>query len=106
MPGLILTAGSSVLCSHPPGQAKPTSVFAKVTLSGQPVVTQPAPWSITGCALTGTTTPPCVTAQWTSAATKVLAGGMPVLLFDSQAVCTPTGTGLRQVSTQFKVNAT
>ena len=34
---------------------------------------------------------PCVTAQWLIGATRVLAGGMPVLLQTSQAICAPTG---------------
>ena len=38
--------------------------------------------------------PPCATAQWTTAATRVTAMGQPVLLQDSQATCVPTGTPL------------
>jgi hypothetical protein len=46
---------------------------------------------------------PCTTAQWVSAATRVRASGGPVLLADSQAVCTPTGTGLIIAVTQVRV---
>ena len=49
---------------------------------------------------------PCVTGQWITAATRILAGGQPVLLQDSQAICTPTGTGLQVVVTQPRVRAT
>jgi hypothetical protein len=35
-----------------------------------------------------------VTANWVMGALRVKSMGMPVLLQDSQAVCTPTGTGL------------
>jgi len=48
---------------------------------------------------------PCVTAQWVTASTRVTAGGMPVLLQDSVAVCAPTGTGLQVVMTQVRVTA-
>jgi hypothetical protein len=46
---------------------------------------------------------PCVTAQWITAATRVLSGGMPLLLQDSQAVCVPNGTGVNIVATQVRV---
>jgi hypothetical protein len=46
---------------------------------------------------------PCVTAQWVTGATRVLVGGQPVLLQDSQAVCTPNGTGVNVVVTQMRV---
>ena len=46
---------------------------------------------------------PCVTAQWVSAATRVKAGGLPVLLQDSQAVCAPNGTGVNILVTQVRV---
>jgi hypothetical protein len=49
---------------------------------------------------------PCVTAQWVSAATRVRAGGQPVLLQDSQAVCNPNGTPLNIVVTQVRVKGT
>jgi hypothetical protein len=89
------------MCMHG-GQAQPTVPFPRVQVSGQPVVTQPAPHVIAGCGLSGSA-PPCVTAQWITGATRVLAGGMPVLLQDSQAVCTPTGTGVVIVATQTRV---
>jgi hypothetical protein len=46
---------------------------------------------------------PCVTAQFVSSATRVLAGGQPVLLMDSQAICAPTGTPVLVVVTQTRV---
>jgi hypothetical protein len=50
--------------------------------------------------------PPCVTAQWVTGAIRVLAGGQPVLLQDSQAVCTPSGGSLLVVVTQMRVKGT
>jgi len=46
---------------------------------------------------------PCVTAQWITGATRVVSNGLPVLLQDSQAICTPTGTPLLIVTTQTRV---
>ena len=81
----------------------PVAPNPRVLVGGQPVVTQTCTYTIAGCALTGTTNPPCVTAQWVTAALRVRAGGVPVLLQDSQAVCTPSGTGLNILVTQVRV---
>jgi hypothetical protein len=35
---------------------------------------------------------PCVTGQWLVAATRVFSNGQPLVLLDSQAICTPNGT--------------
>ena len=102
MPGTLLHQGATVLCMHV-GQAQPTAPNPRVKVGGQPIVTQTAPYTIAGCALTGTPNPPCVTAQWVTAATRVQAGAAPVLLQDSQAVCVPTGTGLNVLVTQVQV---
>jgi hypothetical protein len=48
---------------------------------------------------------PCVTAQWTTAATRVTSNGQPLLLLDSQATCVPTGTPLIVAGTQTRVTA-
>lgn len=91
------------MCSHG-GQAQPTTPIPRVMVSGMPVVGQPAPYVIAGCPFNVSGAPsPCVTAQWVTAATRVLANGMPVLLLDSQAICTPNGTPLVIVSTQTRV---
>jgi uncharacterized Zn-binding protein involved in type VI secretion len=104
MPGFLLHLGATVQCAHA-GQAMPTVSNPRVTVSGQPIVTQPAPYTVAGCPFT---TPagspmPCVTAQWVSGATRVLSDGMPVLLLDSQAICTPNGTPLMVLVTQTRV---
>ena len=92
MPGPLLHFGATVLCSHG-GQATPTAPFPRVTVSGQPVVTMASPYAIAGCAFAPPTgNGPCVTANFVTAATRVFAGGAPVLLQDSVSVCVPTGT--------------
>ena len=104
MPGFLLHAGATVMCVHG-GQAQPTVPNPRVKVGGQPIVTQTTLYAVTGCPFT--TSPggpmPCVTGQWVSGATRVRAGGQPVLLQDSQAVCTPNGTPLNITVTQTRV---
>jgi len=106
MPGPILHLGATVTCSHG-GQATPTAPFPRITVSGQPVVTQASPYTIAGC---GFVAPggngPCVTGQYLVAATRVFAGGQPVILMDSVSVCAPTGTPMIPVQAQTRVIAT
>jgi len=103
MPGFLLHAGAVVMCAHG-GQAMPTTVNPRVTVLGQPIVMQPAPYTISACPFTtpGGNPLPCVTAQWTTAATRIMSNGMPVLLLDSQAVCAPNGTPVIITVTQTR----
>lgn len=107
MPGFLLHMGATVLCMHA-GQAQPVVTNPRVKVGGQPVVTQSGTYTIAGCTLPPppNANGPCVTAQWITAATRVRAGGAPVLLQDSQAICAPTGTGLNIVVTQTRVRGT
>ncbi len=103
MPGYLLDGGATVLCMHG-GQAQPTVKDMRVKAGGQPIVTQSGPFTVSGCPFVPPAgTGPCVTAQWVSAATRVKAGGVPVLLQDSSSVCVPTGTALNIVLTQLRV---
>lgn len=106
MPGFLIHVGASVLCSHG-GQAQATAPNPRVSVSGQPSVTLPAPWLVAGCALPPppAANGPCVTAQFITAATRVTSNGQPLLLFDSQAICAPTGTPLLIVASQMRVTA-
>ena len=107
MPGFLLHQGATVTCAHM-GQAQPAAVFPRVTVGGQPVVTVPGPYVIAGCPFPPPPAGngPCVSAQFVMGATRVTAGGMPVLLQDSQAICTPTGTPLQVLVTQVRVKGT
>ncbi|HOZ84103.1 MAG TPA: hypothetical protein PK191_01350 [Niabella sp.] len=107
MPGFIIHLGATVLCAHA-GQAQPTSPSTRVFVSGQPVSLQPMPYTIAGCPFTtpGGNPLPCLTAQWVTAATRITSLGMPLLLLDSQAICTPNGTPLKIVSTQTRATGT
>jgi uncharacterized Zn-binding protein involved in type VI secretion len=103
MPGFLLHQGATVLCAHG-GQASPSAPSPRVRVSGQPVALQPAPHLVADCPFNVSGGPsPCVTAQWVTAALRVRAGGMPVLLADSQAVCAPNGTPVSIVMTQVRV---
>ncbi|MGH9759991.1 MAG: hypothetical protein ACREDR_26385 [Blastocatellia bacterium] len=107
MPGFLLHMGATVLCAHG-GQAMPTAPNPRVTVGGQPVVTLPTVYTIAGCAFPPPPAGngPCVTAQFLLGAVRVTAGGSPVLLQDSQAICTPTGTPLTIAVTQVRVKGT
>jgi len=106
MPGFLLHQGATVMCLHG-GQAQPTAPNSRVKVSGQPIVMQPSPHTVAGCPFAlGAVASPCVTAQWVTAAARVRANGMPVLLQDSQAVCAPNGTGVQIPVTQVRVRGT
>ena len=106
MPGYLLSVGASVTCVHG-GQAQALVLNLRVKASGQPTVQQPNPWIVTGCPHIVSGAPlPCVTAQWITAATRVRSQGLPLLLDDSVAVCTPNGTGVSILTTQVRVKAT
>jgi len=104
MPGFLLHVGAQVLCSHG-GQAQPTVPVPRVTVSGQPVTAMGGPYVVAGCALPPppVANGPCLTAQFITSAARVLVNSLPVLLLDSQALCTPTGTPLMIVQTQTRV---
>lgn len=103
MPGPLLHVGAAVMCAHG-GQALPTAPNPRVLVNGQPIVTQTAPYTVAGCPFNVSGAPvPCVTAQWVTGATRVTSNGAPVLLMDSQAICTPNGTPLITAAAQTRV---
>jgi hypothetical protein len=105
MPGFLLHLGATVLCSHA-GQATPVSPNPRVLVNGQPTVTIASMYSVAGCTLPPPTAGngPCVTAQYTTSATRVFGSSGPLLLIDSQAICVPTGTPLIASVTQTRVS--
>ena len=105
MAGFAVQLGATVICAHA-GQAMPTTPNPRVLLGGQPVVTLTSPWVVAGCGLTGTILPPCATAQFVVGATRVLAGGAPVVVQSGTSICVPTGTPLQVLVTQLRVSAT
>jgi len=107
MAGFLLHAGSILRCAHG-GKATPVAPNPRVTVSGQPIVSQNSDFVIAGCALakTGLAAGRCVTARFVTAASRVRASGVPVLLDTSQAICLPSGTPLHIIQTQTRVSAT
>ncbi len=106
MPGMLLHLGATVLCIHG-GQAQPVVTNPRVRVGGQPVVTLSSTYTVAGCPFAPPAgNGPCVTAQFVTSALRVRAGGMPVLLQDSQAICAPTGTPLNILVTQLRVRGT
>lgn len=102
MPGYLLHEGALVVCPHA-GQATPLTTNPRVKVAGQAIVTQTTTYTIASCGLAGTSSPPCATATWMTAATRVKAGGVPVLLGDSHGVCAPTLDDLEIILTQQRV---
>ena len=102
--GFLLHFGATIKCAHL-GTATPITVEPRVTVSGKPVTTFASMYTVAGCTMP---TPPagngpCVTAKYTTAATRIKCNGVPVLLQDSQAICAPTGTPLLNLLTQLRV---
>ena len=98
--------GATVLCAHG-GQAIPTVPSPRVMVSGMPIATIAAPYSIAGCAFVPPAgNGPCVTAQWVVGAVQVMSEGQPVAIMTGMATCVPTGTPLLPVTAQMRVIAT
>src|ERR1700736_4127830 len=106
MPGPILHMGATVLCAHG-GQAIPTVPSARVMVSGMPIATIAAPYSIAGCAFVPPAgNGPCVMGQWIVGAVRVLSDGQPVVIMTGVSICVPTGTPLIPVVAQTRALAT
>jgi len=107
MPGFLLHVGATVQCAHG-GMAQPTVPNPRVTVLGQPTVALSTPYVVAGCAFPPppAANGPCVTAQFLLGSVRVTSLGQPLLLFDSQAICAPTGTPLIISVTQTRVTAT
>ena len=106
MPGPLIHVGATVMCMHA-GQAQPTAPNPRVTVSGQATVAMAPPWTVAGCIMPPPSAGngPCVTAQFTTAATRVTSNGQPLLLLDSQAMCAPTATPLMIMASQTRAVA-
>jgi len=106
MPGPLLHVGATVMCTHG-GQAQPTVPNPRVMLSGQPSVLMSGPYVIAACPFNVSGSPvPCVTGQWTVAATRVFSNGQPLVLMDSQSICAPNGTPMIATVAQVRVLGT
>ena len=104
MPGPVVHLGATVMCTHA-GQALPANPFPRVTVGGQPVVTLATMYSVAGCALASTSSPPCLTGQWLVGATRVLAGGAPVAIQSGTSLCLPSSSPMLPLVVQPRVVA-
>lgn len=104
MPGYLLHVGATVMCAHG-GSAAPQTSETRVRVGGQNVVTTSCSYSVAGCSMPAPSAGngPCATATWLVGASRVRAGGAPVLLFDSSSTCAPTATPLSVIQTQIRV---
>jgi uncharacterized Zn-binding protein involved in type VI secretion len=105
MAAFILHKDAIVVCDHTPGLAQSTMPSPRVSVSGMPVVTLLSPYTITGCGLSGSSNPPCLSGMWTKGATRVLVGGFPVAIQGGTALCLPTMGNLTARSMQQRAQA-
>ena len=99
----VVHLGATVSCLHG-GSATTAAGFARVTISGQPVVTLKTLYSIAGCGLSGAS--PCASARFVKGASRVQAGGSPVATLASTSSCVPTGAKLVPLQQTNRVLAT
>lgn len=107
MAAYLLSQGSTVLCAHG-GKAQPTAMNPRVKVGGEPTVTLSGPYTVSGCAFPPPPAGngPCVTGTFMKGSVRVKSNGQPLLLQDSSATCTPTGTPLQIAMTQMRVKGT
>jgi hypothetical protein len=88
MPGYLLAVDSTLMCPHA-GQVSIVTSNSRVKLNGQPAVTQPDTYTISGCPFTlpPGNPHPCVLAKWMVVATRVKIAGSFGVLKDSTALC-------------------
>ena len=103
MPGFLVHLGAFAICPHF-GLAQPTSPNPRVLVNGQPTVTIESSFLISNCLLSPNAGGPCLSAQFTSAATRIFSNGKPLLLTDSDSKCAPTGASLLILLTQLRVS--
>lgn len=83
----ILQLGCNVQCPHG-GLATPVASNTRVRLGGAFALLQSDAWTVAGCPLNVAGSPhPCVTIEWSGAASQVRVDGQPVLLATSVGLC-------------------
>ena len=86
----VITQQTTVMCGHG-GSATPAPSQVRVKISGALAAVATDVYSVAGCALTGSPTPPCVVLQWLMPALRVKASGTPLLLNSSLPMATGPG---------------
>ncbi len=100
----IVHRNAAVQCAHQ-GVAQPVATNLRVKVNGQQIVTLINTYQIS-CPNPANAGGPCATAKWLAGATRVKAGGVPVVLEDSKSLCAPTGVVLNVKATQTRVKGT
>lgn len=86
MPGFLFDVAARLTCPHA-AQVTTSPDQPRVKVLGQPVATAADASTVAGCPFTvGPNPSPCVTVEWLQPATRVKAGGQPVLLQTSLAL--------------------
>jgi hypothetical protein len=106
MPAPVLTVAAVVICPHGGGVAM-TGTTSRVLIGGMPALTVAGPAMVQNCALAPAQA--CASVTWQAGASRVFAGGQPVLVQTSTGTCLssagqPTGSPL-VVTVQSRVIA-
>ena len=103
--------GAQAMCPHG-GHVSTISSSPRVTVGGQPVATLGDTYLVAGCAFTvpPSKPQPCLKVQWLVPATRVMVGGQPAILQNSNGLCQsaeqiPQGPP-SVVTTQMRVTGT
>ena len=117
MSGFLLTTDSVVTCPHG-GSVETQPSQPRVHVSGSPVLPESSQGSVSGCPFqplsgsgpTGKTHTitgplPCMTAEWSTATTRVHSEGEPLLFDASEAVTSPGGGSVTITEVQQRVRA-
>lgn len=91
MPGPVLHTGATATCPHG-GQLTIVVASPRVMVSGMPAAVLTDQGLVAGCPFqvpvgTATKPQPCLTTRWIVASIRVTAGGVPVLINPSTALC-------------------
>ncbi len=109
MPGYVLTAASTIQCTHG-GSASIVPSQTSVMADGSPILTESDVHTVAGCPFNVSGSPvPCLTISWTAGSAKVSVQGNKVLTRTSVGQCknaagAPQGVAII-ANTQTKVQA-
>ena len=87
MPGPVLHPGTIATCPHG-GVLTIVAASPRVLVNGVPAAVLTDQGLVAGCVfMAGPKPQPCVTTRWIAGATRVLAGGVPLLINPCVAIC-------------------